>query len=89
MPNTRSAAKHVRADGKNRLRNETVTSELHTLVKKLRIIVKDNPEKARDYARLVIKKLDKAASNKVIPRERSDRKKARIACLLAKSKITL
>lgn len=89
MPTTRSAAKHVRTDEKRRLKNEAVISELHTLTKKLRIMVKDNPEKAKEFARLVIKKLDKAASNKVIPRGRSDRKKARIGSLLARSKITL
>ncbi|HNV85574.1 MAG TPA: 30S ribosomal protein S20 [Candidatus Omnitrophota bacterium] len=89
MPITHSAAKHIRADKKKRLRNQAAISELHTLVKKLRTLVKEDPSKAKEFARFTIKRIDKAASNGIVPRKRSDRKKARITSLLQKAKIQL
>jgi len=87
MPITHSAAKHIRADKKKRLRNQAAVSELHTLTKKLRILVKEDPSKVKEFARFVIKRMDKAASNGIIPRKRSDRKKARLTQMLQKANI--
>lgn len=82
MPNLPSAAKRMRADAKTRLHNQTVTSELKTISKKLYALAAQDIKKATEYARSVIRKFDKAASNGIIPRRRADRKKARVAMLL-------
>ncbi len=85
MPNIPSAAKRVRSDAKRRAENQTVQSELKTISKKLYSLASSqNLQKASEYARLVISKYDTAASNGKIPRQRADRKKARVASLLAK-----
>ncbi len=84
MPNIRSAAKRVRSGAKERENNQTVLSELKTISKKLYSFATQDIKKATEYARLVIQKFDRAASNGVIPRGRADRKKARIAQLLVK-----
>lgn len=85
MPNIRSAAKRMRSDGKLRIQNQDVLSELKSISKKLYTLAAKDPSQAAQYARLVIKKYDKAASNGYIPKRRADRKKSRIAFLLAKS----
>ncbi len=86
MPNIKSAAKRMRSDIKKRLTNQTTVSELHTLSKKLAAEAKTNPAGAKEQARNLISKLDKAVSRGIIPHRRADRKKARIGKLLAKIK---
>jgi len=82
MPNIRSAAKRMRSDVQKRLRNQSTLSELHSRYQKLVESVKTNQESAREQARNLISKLDKAVSHGMIPHRRADRKKARIAKLL-------
>lgn len=84
MPNTRSSAKHVRSDTRKREANLAVRSELRTLSKKLRSLAEHDRGKAAEFARLVVAKYDKAASNGKIPRRRADRKKGRVHALLHK-----
>ncbi len=86
MPNIKSAAKRIRSDIKKRLTNQAAVSELHTLSKKLMAQAKTNPAAAREQARNLISKLDKAVSRGIIPHRRADRKKARIGKLLSKQK---
>ena len=85
MPNQRSAAKRMRSDAKKRLLNQVAVSELKTRYRKLVAEVKASPEAAREHARILMSKLDKAVSRGIIPHRRADRKKARIAKLLGKS----
>ena len=84
MPNLPSAAKRMRSDARRRALNERMLSELKTISKKLYASVSKEPQKVVEYARFVMSKYDTAASNGIIPRGRADRKKARIATLLAK-----
>ena len=84
MPNLPSGAKRMRADAKLRVHNTSVQSELKTISKKLYTLAAKEPQKAAEYARSVIKKYDTAASNGIIPRQRADRKKARVTALLLK-----
>ena len=84
MPNLPSAAKRMRSDAKKRITNQGALSELKTISKRLYAMSSQEPQKAAAYARGVISKYDHAASNGIIPRERADRKKARIAGLLQK-----
>ena len=86
MPNIQSAAKRMRSDLKKHLKNQTVLSELHTLYKNLVEEVKASPKTASEKARALVSKLDKAVIHGIIPHGRADRKKARIARLLAKQK---
>ena len=84
MPNKAAAAKRMRSDAKKHLKNQKALSELHTLYKKLADEIKSNPEHARQEARILVSKLDKAVTRGIIPHGRADRKKTRIAKLLSK-----
>ncbi|MBI4395383.1 MAG: 30S ribosomal protein S20 [Candidatus Omnitrophica bacterium] len=84
MPNKKSAAKRMRSDAKKRLWNQSALSELHTRYRNLVEEVKSSPEKAKEQARILISKFDKAVSHGIIPHRRADRKKARIGKLLSK-----
>ena len=86
MPNIRSAAKRMRSDANKRSKNQTALSELHTLYKNLVEEVKTSPKTAPEKARALVSKLDKAVIRGIIPHGRADRKKARIAKLLHKTK---
>lgn len=83
MPNIKSAAKRMRSDTKKRLKNQATLSELHTLYRKLALQAKANPEQAKVEARDLVSRLDKAVTRGIIPHGRADRKKARIAKLIA------
>jgi len=85
MPNIRSAIKRMRSDAKKRTRNQVVLSELKTLSDKL-IKLQSEPDQARELAKRVISRYDRAVAKGVIPRRRADRKKSRIAKFLAKLK---
>ena len=84
MPNIKSAEKRMRSDVKKRLQNQSALSELQSFYKKLVELVKTSPETAKEQARKLASKLDKAVSHGIIPHRRADRKKARIAKLLNK-----
>ena len=84
MPNLASAEKRMRSDAKKRLKNQAAISELHNLSKKIAEEVKSDPTAAKKDARDLVSKLDKAVSHGIIPHGRADRKKARIAKLLAR-----
>lgn len=60
-------------------RNQAALSELKTLSKKFFIALKDNPEKAKGEAELLYSKLDKAVAKGIIPKNRANRKKSRVA----------
>ena len=75
----------MRSEAKKRLRNMYTTSELKSLYKKLTALsqakAKDIAEKGRELVSL----FDKAVSRGIIPKGRADRKKRRIAQLIAKA----
>ena len=85
MPNIKSAMKRMRSDAKKKARNQAVTSELHTLSKKLAQAA-DEPAKAKEIAAQLISRYDGAVSHGVIPRGRADRRKSRIVKFVSKLK---
>ncbi len=84
MPNIASAKKRMRSDARKRETNQATISELKTLRKKLLLL--QDPEKAKEFARSVISHYDKAVSRGIIPRGRADRSKSRIEKFLASLK---
>ncbi len=84
MPITESAIKRMRSDARKQQRNLIVRSELKTLFKKLTATVVQDPQKAKDEAKALVSKFDRAARKGIIPKEKANRKKARIALLLSK-----
>lgn len=86
MPVIKSAIKRMRSDERKAERNQTVRSELKTLYKKIVSLVSENPEQAKSEAKLLVSKLDKAAEHNIIPKQRADRKKSRLAVLISKIK---
>ena len=84
MPNKKSAIKRMRRDKKKNEKNQAVLSELHTRFKKLVVLSESKGQGLGDEARFLISKLDKAVSQGVVPHGRADRKKSRIAKLIAK-----
>ena len=86
MPITKSAIKHTRSDERKRVQNQMVRSELKTIYKKIASLVSQDAAKAKEQIRQLISKLDKAAKKGVISKQKANRKKSRLALLLAKSK---
>lgn len=84
MPNTRSAAKRVRADAHRRLRNLEVRSELKTLIRKFREALRAGGEGAQTAYRHLVKRLDQAARRNIIHRNTASRRKSRLARQLQK-----
>lgn len=74
----------MRSDAKKRLFNQSITSELHTLSKKLATFGKDNAAEAKTLAQSLLVKYDKAVKMGVIPRGRADRRKSRISLFINK-----
>ncbi len=70
----------MRADAKRRQRNQTVTSELKSLMKKFLKLSKENQkDPARELYKTITKRLDQAANRKIIHRNTASRKKSRLA----------
>ena len=84
MPKTASAERRVRKSARRAARNRSVKSRLKTLEKRYRLAL---AEKQKDSAaarlREVISAFDKAAKVGVIHRGKANRKKSRLAGLLA------
>ena len=85
MPNTRAAAKRMRADVKRHFRKLGVKSRLKTLVRRFSSVLKaGKADEARQLFQSVSRLLDQAASKKVLHRNTASRKKSRLAQQLAK-----
>lgn len=69
----------MRSDAKKRAHNNSVKAELKTLSRKLSDFGKENLTQAKDLARTLVSKYDKAVKMGVIPRGRADRRKSRIS----------
>lgn len=80
MPNTRSAAKRMRADRQRQLRNLRTTSELKTLTKQFEQSLQARQlQPAQDLLRLMTKKLDMASRKGIVHPNLAARKKARLS----------
>lgn len=80
MPNIASAKKRMRQDAVRRTRNRSARSSLRTLIKKLReAIAAKKVEDCETQFRFLVKKLDMAASNKLIHANAAARTKSRLS----------
>lgn len=83
MPHTHSAKKHLRKSNKRRLANRIVIKALKTQIKRVQsVAVTGTVEDLKKEYNLAAKKLDKAASRKVIHHNLAARKKSQLARLL-------
>ena len=80
MPNTSSAKKRMRQDAVRRAKNRSTKSALRNQLRKVReaITAKDSEKSATEFKALV-RKLDQAASGKVIHKNRAARTKSRVS----------
>jgi small subunit ribosomal protein S20 len=84
MANVHAAIKEIRKSAHKRARNQSATSELKTLWRKLTNLDSKNTAEAKLMAQTLVSKWDRAASRGIVPKGRANRKKARIAALLNK-----
>jgi len=81
MPQHKSCAKRMRTSAKQNLYNRAVKSSVKTATKKF---LAAEGEDAEARYRAVASELDRAAKKGVIPRQRADRRKSRLAKTLNK-----
>lgn len=80
MPNTASAAKHMRQSLKRRSRNRAAKSAIKTLTRRLlEAIESGNLEASQAALARVESALDKAAKKKILHPNNASRKKSRLA----------
>ncbi len=77
MPNTKSAAKRLRQNLRQRASNKAARSRLRTAVKKVRAA--QEPKKALELFRQASRLLDRAANRGIIHRNLAARSKSRLA----------
>jgi len=86
MPNSVSAKKSLRQNGKRRLRNRSQRTSLRNVLKKARAAAAEGDAEATEKAfRLAAKRLDQAAAKNLIHRNAAARTKSRLAKLVQKS----
>ena len=85
MPNIQSAKKRVSVSEKKNLRNRMVKSGVKTSVRKLNEAVAESAEAASTQYVATVAAIDKAAAKGVIHKNAADRKKARLAKMIAKA----
>lgn len=85
MANIKSQMKRIRTNEKRRLRNQSVKSELKTLVRKTREAVEaGDKEAAIEALRVASRKLDKAVSKGIIHKNQAANRKSKLARRVAK-----
>jgi small subunit ribosomal protein S20 len=83
MPHTRSAKKRLRQNEKRRMRNRTTIKAIKTQIKKVHTLAESGDlEALRSACTLAVKKLDKAASRRIVHPNLASRKKSQLARLL-------
>ncbi len=84
MANLKAALKSIRQSEKHRLRNTAVISELRTLIKKYKdFLATGKREDAEAFLPTLAKRLDMAATKKIIHRSTASRRKSRFMKQLA------
>jgi len=86
MPNIKSAIKRVKVNNTKKDENRGVKSELSTYIKKFKALCETNVEEAEKFYPSVVSVIDGACKNNIIAKNNANRKKARLAVLLNKSK---
>jgi small subunit ribosomal protein S20 len=83
MPVIKSAKKQMRVSAKKKERNVPFKSELKSMVKKERKLIKDGKvEEAKKTMPLVVSIIDKACKKNLIHRNNAARKKSRLSLAL-------
>ncbi|MFN8179377.1 MAG: 30S ribosomal protein S20 [bacterium] len=85
MPQHKSNEKRMRSSKKENARNRAVKSTLKTVSKK---VMSSSPQDAEAAYREASSELDRAAKKGIIPRQRADRKKSRLARAVNRMKAT-
>jgi small subunit ribosomal protein S20 len=83
MPQHKSNEKRMRSSKKENARNRAVKSTLKTVSKK---VMAATPQDADAVYREAASELDRAAKKGIIPRQRADRKKSRLARAINRTK---
>jgi small subunit ribosomal protein S20 len=87
MPNTKSAERRVRSSERKRLQNRSNKSRLKTLERAYEAAAKSgDKQKAGEAFRNLSSAFDKAAKSGVIHKAKANRKKSRLARVLAAAK---
>ena len=87
MPHTSSAKKALRQTEKRNLRNRAEKKAIKIQVKKFLAVVKEGtPEQRMTEFKSAVRKIDKAATKKVIHRNLASRKKSQLAKKLSSAK---
>ena len=86
MAHSLSAKKRVRQNAKHRIINRARKSVLKTAIKDFEAAVVGDKKTAAGRYKLIVKKLDKAASAKTIHKNKAARLKSRLSRRLSKAK---
>lgn len=79
MPNTSQSEKRVRQNIKTNFLKKSQRGEMRTLIKQFLTLIGDNnPEKAKDSFKIVVKRLQQLASKKVIKKNKASRLTSRL-----------
>ncbi|HEY8499751.1 MAG TPA: 30S ribosomal protein S20 [Clostridia bacterium] len=78
MPNIKSSKKRVRKARAKTAQNKSQRSELKTLVRNYNEALVSNSESKDELLKTAIKNLDKAASKKLIHKNKASRKKSQL-----------
>jgi len=79
MPTRKSAARNLKKSKKRYKQNKALRSELKTKDKKFNALLKEKKlDEAKTYLKTLIIKLDRAASKKIIHKNKASRKKSRL-----------
>lgn len=80
MPNIKSAKKRVKTDLVKKERNKAELASMKTAIKKVKVAAKENnKEQAVELLKVANKKIDKAAGNGLIHKNKSARDKSKLA----------
>lgn len=85
MPNIKSAKKRVIVNMQRADRNKAVKSELKTVLKKADAAIAASDANRDELVKVAVKKIDQAAAKGVIHKNNAARKKAQLACKVAKA----
>ena len=84
MPHHKSCKKRLKQDRERRLSNRTNRGELRTSLKNFRAACVSGEETSPESLNAIYRSLDIQARKGIIPRQRANRMKARMAALFAK-----
>ncbi len=84
MPNTSSAKKALRSSQRKRVFNLQRKKKIVDALKNLKKAIKNGEGNLSQFLGKVYSALDKAAKSNFIPKKRADRKKSRLAKMIAK-----